>query len=336
MAIISRYPLKVLQEVEPFPPIQNTANPYLTEAAMYADQSNQLQGYGYLVDGVGAFTYLGTLAGSSADYEGFGKGIGDTANFAKLDTPNVFTAIKQTVGNVFSTVAVDASVTQEDEIPTLKINNPFTTTSGGITQILLKSGQAYNHHARFIYKATGGDSGFLYIIVGTTIVATLSRNGGITFASIPIGLVGLNNNNIYTKKQEINSVDRNEVFDPSLASQQNYDGTFRVAHDTGNEGWAQIEIDGQRQYFKATRFVSYSPTSAARIFYLIHVGVVYISIDTSDPAINFNNQKVKGIGSLDLSGLGSYADDASANTGGVAIGYAYINSSTGAIHRRLT
>ena len=61
MGIESRYPLKVLQEVEPFPPIQNTANPYLTEAAMYADQANQLQGYGYLVDGVGAFTYLGTV-----------------------------------------------------------------------------------------------------------------------------------------------------------------------------------------------------------------------------------------------------------------------------------
>ena len=59
--IYSKYPLKVLQEVEPFPPIQNTDNPYLTEAAMHLDQANQLKGYGYLVDGVGAFTYLGTV-----------------------------------------------------------------------------------------------------------------------------------------------------------------------------------------------------------------------------------------------------------------------------------
>ena len=69
--IYSKYPLKVMEEVAPFPPIQNTANPYLTEAAMHLDQANQLQGYGYLVTDVGAFTYLGTLAGSSADYEGF-------------------------------------------------------------------------------------------------------------------------------------------------------------------------------------------------------------------------------------------------------------------------
>ena len=72
MAIDSRYKLKTGEEVDYFPPIQNTDNPYLTEAAMHADQSNQLEGYGYLVDGVGAFTYLGTLAGSSADYEAFG------------------------------------------------------------------------------------------------------------------------------------------------------------------------------------------------------------------------------------------------------------------------
>ena len=71
MGIISKYPLKVMQEVEPFPPIQNTASPYATEAAMYADQANQLEGYGYLVDGAGAFTYLGTVAGTAADYEPF-------------------------------------------------------------------------------------------------------------------------------------------------------------------------------------------------------------------------------------------------------------------------
>ena len=335
MAIDSRYKLKTGEEVAYFPPIQNTDNPYLTEAAMHADQANQLEGYGYLVDGVGAFTYLGTLAGISADYKAFG-GILDTTNLAKLDTPNIFTAIKQTFGNVLSTVAFDASATQEDVIPTIKVDNTSEDTFGGITQLLLKSGQAYNHHARIVYKALGSGSGDLYIIVGTTVVATFSRTGSVSFASTPVGLAGLNTNNIYTKRQEINSVDRNEVFDPSLASQKNYDGTFRVAHDTGNGGWAQIEIDGQRQYFKATRFVSYSSGSSSRIFYLIHVGVVYISIDTSDPAINFNNQKVKGIGSLDLTGLGNYTDDAAASTGGVAIGYAYINSATGAMHRRLT
>jgi len=58
-------------------PVINPSTPYLTEAAMHADQSNQLQGYGYLVDGVGAFTYLGTLAGTAADYEGFGGGSSD-------------------------------------------------------------------------------------------------------------------------------------------------------------------------------------------------------------------------------------------------------------------
>jgi len=38
----------------------------------------------------------------------------------------------------------------------------------------------------------------------------------------------------------------------------------------------------------------------------------------------------------DFSNLGSYTDDAAAATGGVAVGYGYVNSSTGAVHRRLT
>jgi len=42
---------------------------------MHADQANQLEGYGYLVDGVGAFTYLGTVAVTAADYEAFGANL---------------------------------------------------------------------------------------------------------------------------------------------------------------------------------------------------------------------------------------------------------------------
>jgi hypothetical protein len=39
---------------------------------------------------------------------------------------------------------------------------------------------------------------------------------------------------------------------------------------------------------------------------------------------------------LNITYLGSYTDDAAAGTGGVAVGYAYVNSSTGIVHRRLT
>ena len=75
MAIDSRYKLKTGEEVDYFPPIQNTDNPYLTEAIMHLDQANQLQGYGYLVTDVGAFTYLGTVAGTAADYKAFGANL---------------------------------------------------------------------------------------------------------------------------------------------------------------------------------------------------------------------------------------------------------------------
>lgn len=39
---------------------------------------------------------------------------------------------------------------------------------------------------------------------------------------------------------------------------------------------------------------------------------------------------------LNLSQLGAYADDSAASAAGVAVGFAYINSTTGALHRRLT
>jgi len=68
-------------------PIQNTANPYLTEAAMHADQANQLEGYGYLVTGAGAFTYLGTVAGTAADYRAFVSGA--TGTFTSADSKTV-------------------------------------------------------------------------------------------------------------------------------------------------------------------------------------------------------------------------------------------------------
>jgi len=46
-----------------------------------------------------------------------------------------------------------------------------------------------------------------------------------------------------------------------------------------------------------------------------------------------DNLRVKG---FDLSQFGSFANDSAASSGGVAVGFAYINSSTGALHRRLT
>ena len=100
------------------PPIPNTANPYLTEAAMHLDQANQLEGYGYLVDGVGAFTYLGTLAGTAADYrpfidisgkldKGFYSGnaedlYDDTIRLTTYDTLMVTTQILDDYSNIIS------------------------------------------------------------------------------------------------------------------------------------------------------------------------------------------------------------------------------------------
>lgn len=77
----------------------------------------------------------------------------------------------------------------------------------------------------------------------------------------------------------------------------------------------------------------------------------YISVDAADfdgnlaPADNtvqkalqkFNDFKGSNLNvdALDLSSLSEYADDAAAATGGIAVGFAYINSATGALQKRL-
>jgi hypothetical protein len=58
--------------------------------------------------------------------------------------------------------------------------------------------------------------------------------------------------------------------------------------------------------------------------------------NTSNDKIEFTIYGSLIMDELDLSNLGEYADDAAASAGGVPIGYAYINSATGAVHKRRT
>ena len=147
--IYSKYPLKVMEEVAPFPPIQNTGNPYDTEAAMHADQANQLEGYGYLVDGLGAFTYLGTVAGTAADYEGFGGGSGldlRASNLAADLSTAEKDAIRLKIGTAISPAPFLDEVIPDSYLPSttgmFKLKGAFftenmtvTTTGGTVNYI---------------------------------------------------------------------------------------------------------------------------------------------------------------------------------------------------------
>jgi len=151
MAIFSRYKLKTGEEVEYFPPIQNTANPYLTEAAMHADQANQLQGYGYLVADVGAFTYLGTLAGTAADYKGFG------ANLR------------------LSNLAADLTTTEQDGIK---------------TKLSITSSSIPNEHQINGIRVTSNVTGTYAIDwnAASVFVLTMTANTNFSFSNLPTGV----------------------------------------------------------------------------------------------------------------------------------------------------
>ena len=182
MAIDSRYKLKTGQEVAYFPPIQNTDNPYLTEAAMHADQANQLEGYGYLVDVVGAFTYLGTVAGTAADYEEFGVNDADIVHKSGAETiagvktfsaspivpaptTNLHAATKKyvddTIGYKYFGSLGSVSI----------LTTANTTTSSGFWRISLASASAHptDMPAGFVYDSGSNRyTHILYTTDGTT------------------------------------------------------------------------------------------------------------------------------------------------------------------------
>ena len=140
-------PLKFGKEVEVLPvPIQNTASPYATEAAMHLDQSNQLEGYGYLVDGVGAFTYLGTVAGTAADYEAFGSNSNNIfVNFAPFITKwNITTAGKTVTLPLKANTRCDFEINWGDGSPIQRIKSfddvqkTHTYSAIGVYEISIK------------------------------------------------------------------------------------------------------------------------------------------------------------------------------------------------------
>ena len=243
MAIDSRYKLKTGEEVDYFPPIQNTGNPYDTEAAMHADQANQLEGYGYLVDGLGAFTYLGTVAGTAADYKPF------------MPTKDI------------------------------KLQGAFEDDS----TIYFYEGTAYffirnNSLANFFEFGSNDGS-------GEVISARIDRG-----------------------KSDWEFQDRIQILKPGRGvsflspSATNLDGNSNT-----NKYELRINEGGVIE------------------LYTMNNNALASLVWSSD-----NITAKKASATFELSDLGSYADDAAANTGGVAIGFAYINSSTGAMHRRLT
>ena len=249
MSINSRYKLKTGEEVAPFPPIQNTAKPYLTEAAMYADQANQLQGYGYLVDGVGAFIYLGTVAGTAADYTPF------------MTTKDI----------------------------SLRSNNTASTI--------------------YFYDSLTNDAFYTFI----------RYNAATNF------------------------------FEFGSKAGDGQDEVISAQIDRGKTDWEfqdriQILAPGRGVSFLTPSATDLDGNSAAKKYELrVNEGGVielWTLLGTQGlDALVWSSENVtakKASATFDLSSLGSYADDAAANTGGVAIGFAYINSSTGAMHRRLT
>jgi len=164
MAIDSRYKLKTGEEVDYFPPIQNTDTPYASEAAMHADQANQLEGYGYLVDGVGAFTYLGTVAGTAADYEGFSKKYGTRAVLAAAQIDWADGVDVYTKDLTEALVLTEINLPQGDNVFIKKLiaNNNFPVTMPG-AHYVWKGGVAGGVSDAYVFDCINGNAGSLRV-----------------------------------------------------------------------------------------------------------------------------------------------------------------------------
>ena len=195
-------------------PVINTANPYLTEAAMHLDQSNQLEGYGYLVDGVGAFTYLGTLAETAADYEGFGGGLDLRAsNLAGDLTTAEKDAIRLKIGTAISPAPYLEEVIPDSYLPSttgnFKLKGSFftenmtvTTTGGTVNQIIFN-----NDNEVDLNITTGAAEGSFSITLNNGISKTFNNVLLIILGNVisPISSEWINKSNIdVSKGDEIN------------------------------------------------------------------------------------------------------------------------------------
>ena len=327
--IYSKYPLKVLEEVEPFPPIQNTGNPYLTEAAMHADQANQLQGYGYLVDGVGAFTYLGTVAGTAADYEGFGTV--DTTNLAKLDSGNSFAETNHFNKGLRIAYLDTGGGTNNGG---LQIDRNGAV-SGGI-----ENPKIY----RYIGKNRLSNVWHVYhdFYANAELVMRIAATHGTPYTKWVdiLGALNVSGNLAVTGNLSVTgSSTHNVIASNSLSIISGTFESFTVNRTIENADDSVVEFTNKTRQSGAW--------DSKIIFSLItNIGNKIRGVTIEEKELNqVSNAStevkmiVNGVlksKSIDLSDLGSYANDAAANTGGVAIGFAYINSSTGAMHKRLT
>lgn len=153
------------------------------------------------------------------------------------------------------------------------------------------------------------------IVAGVLTVADNHINAS-TFATIP------SNETIKAGKYYLVSVDFISGIRPAYRiggkSQINY-SNYNQVDDTNETNYFILKANSDSSVIEIVDGLS--STTGCEIDYL---SVKEIKLNTINPE------------TLDLSELGSYADDTAAAAGGVEIGEGYINSSTGVLQRRLT
>ncbi len=185
---------------------------------------------------------------------------------------------------------------------------------------------------RFLIKGIGDSASYSALEIENTAVngkakvtltGDLAVSGGLTVNSITIGSGG-----VALSKVVLNPID-NVILSGGTYSEK----VFNINRSTGSP-YENIDFDLSTNkaggWYAKFRFLIKGLTDSAS----------YSALEIENTAVN-GKSLVTVNGTLktqkiDLTQLGSYADDSAAASAGVGVGYGYINSSTGAMHRRLT
>ncbi len=268
----------------------------------------------------------------------FGKGLKKTVatelievsdEVALKDVENTFQAKQNFLGG--ARVWDVGSADQKNNL-TLRANPSNTDTSNprfyDIVAYGRNSGAGWKSGLNFIVHYSGGDEQkalVLEAIDATTAKATINAN---TVVNGDFSINGAFVQPFCSLTRTSSDILTFSAFDHLVGSMKSFrDGSNLHIEDVtigngGGSGWS------------AHKDFYVSNTSEAAKQLALRLAVKWISGE-GDVLQNeiFGELKVND---LDLSNLGSYTDDAAAASGGVKVGFAYINNATGAMHRRLT
>lgn len=308
---------------------------YNTFADLLADQANQADkelfyvadasGHSTVDAGSAYFEYLGTTNGTEADYRKLSEeesmdasdGSVDTTNLAKLDQQNKFRAL-----NLFDAVKLARDSASNDSRD-YGIEFLVSTGAGSYYDIIAhtgnNSGTGWSTEMRFKVRTTPGG--------GTAEVLRLAAGVINLYKSAVFHQKPTFNTDIGTKYITLSRNATGKIFDFP-----DYENQFgEITQIIGTDAEIHFKWGASGTAGRDARFCFFVQDNNSNVY----TKALTIEKNVAETVVIIH-EKLRVSDKVDLTNLPEATDDADASAKGVAVGYAYVNSATGAVHKRLT